>query len=496
MSTMLPAYARIFADYDRQRRLNLLRIITPFFYIVESLFLVSSFLLLLGGVVGGRLGSPQGFALIETTISSAVINVVYGLAWHAARRGQVGRASWLITFPTTLSFMISCVAQSARDGPSPLVLSLLAGFVVVIALAGALGGRGQLITITALSAIGAVGTMLVAAALHGDTLGSVQMAALAFFIVADLAEFAIFLAVQQSSRVSIAQLGELRLAVERAEQLDDLKNQFISSVNHELRNPIMGMLGHLDNLVNAPPTTPVERLRRNADRALQSAFRLRRLVDSILDARRMDQHAGEFDPAPVNVLDALHAAIQLIDPAEAKLVERDLHIAMPADLTIQGETIRLQQILTNLISNALKYSPLGSPVTILGQVMPEKTGETGKRSVAAQASARMMAEITVQDHGLGIPPDQAPLLFNKFVRLPRDLASTVVGNGLGLHLCKVLAEAMGGRIWVESSGLPNEGSTFHVLLPLASTADAYIASSPTAIVTAAAPTPYGVITNE
>ncbi len=77
---------------------------------------------------------------------------------------------------------------------------------------------------------------------------------------------------------------------------------------------------------------------------------------------------------------------------------------------------------------------------------------------------RDMIEIVVHDYGLGIPPDQIPLLFQRFVRLPRDLASKVVGNGLGLHLCKVLTEAMGGRIWVESQGIEGKGSTFHVRL--------------------------------
>lgn len=77
-----------------------------------------------------------------------------------------------------------------------------------------------------------------------------------------------------------------------------------------------------------------------------------------------------------------------------------------------------------------------------------------------------MVEITVRDYGLGIPPDQIPLLFHRFVRLPRDLASRVMGNGLGLYLCRSFAEAMGGHIWAESTGIEGEGTTFHLLLPL------------------------------
>ncbi len=77
-----------------------------------------------------------------------------------------------------------------------------------------------------------------------------------------------------------------------------------------------------------------------------------------------------------------------------------------------------------------------------------------------------MIDIIIRDHGFGIPPEQAPLLFQRFVRLPRDLASTVIGNGLGLYLCRELTEAMGGRIWVESTGVAGEGSTFILRLPL------------------------------
>jgi signal transduction histidine kinase len=77
-----------------------------------------------------------------------------------------------------------------------------------------------------------------------------------------------------------------------------------------------------------------------------------------------------------------------------------------------------------------------------------------------------MVEIAVRDAGLGIPPEQIPLLFHRFARLPRDLASPVAGSGLGLYLCRMLTESMGGTIRVESSGVAGEGSTFFVRLPL------------------------------
>jgi signal transduction histidine kinase len=97
------------------------------------------------------------------------------------------------------------------------------------------------------------------------------------------------------------------------------------------------------------------------------------------------------------------------------------------------------------------------------QPAPTRRRPWGER---AAPPPRQVAEITVRDHGLGIPSDQIPLLFKRFVRLPRDLASNVPGNGLGLYLCQMLAQAMGGSIRVESTGREGEGSAFHLQLPV------------------------------
>jgi signal transduction histidine kinase len=256
-------------------------------------------------------------------------------------------------------------------------------------------------------------------------------------------------------------LVDAQVASQRAQQLDDLKNQFISSVNHELRTPLMTMQAYIELLRarHEQIATPrrgvlIEEVGRTSDALVD-------LVQSILEVRRLDQETGDFPREAVAIQDALEKAIVLVNPREAEVQERALRVQIPHGLAIWGEPVRLQQILTNLLTNAVKYSPPGTDVEVSAQLT------SSKKRARRLGEGGPQVEIVVRDYGFGIPPNEAPLLFNRFVRLPRDLASKVVGSGLGLYLCRTLTEAMGGRIWVESTGIPGEGSAFHVVLPAA-----------------------------
>lgn len=253
-------------------------------------------------------------------------------------------------------------------------------------------------------------------------------------------------------------LAAMRLQYDLAQQIDELKDQFINSVNHELRNPIMAMMGYLDIIDLSLAQSKLEQVPGYVARAVGAGYRLRDLINSILDTSRQDRGARDFTPTAVDVRAALDAALILLNPQEAGTLARTLQIQIPPDTVIWGEPVRLQQILRNLLSNAVKYSPPGAPVVISAEVHPALT--KGRKQQQPE-----LVEIVVRDHGFGIPPDQIPLLFNRFVRLPRDLASKIIGNGLGLHLCLVLTEAMDGTIWVESQGIVGDGAAFHILLP-------------------------------
>nr|MBA3824073.1 ATP-binding protein [Ktedonobacterales bacterium] len=209
----------------------------------------------------------------------------------------------------------------------------------------------------------------------------------------------------------------------------------------------------------------LERLDMIVTEANQAGQDLRALLNSILETRRLDQGIENFTPQAVNVRDVIAVAVRLIDPREATMQDRELRIRVAPQYEIWGDPVHLQQIFTNLISNAVKYSPPDAPVEVTAAPTMALREVAGRRGRTETQSHRMM-EILVRDYGLGIPPEQAPLLFQRFARLPRDLASKVVGNGLGLYLCRALAEVMGGKIWVESAGVPGKGSTFFVHLPV------------------------------
>lgn len=277
--------------------------------------------------------------------------------------------------------------------------------------------------------------------------------------------FVVMLLVITRQVLILRDLVDVRGETARAQQLEGLKDQFITSVNHELRTPIMTMQGYIELLGELHDQIGSVKRAEMLDRAREANGALVHLVRGILDVRRIESETEEYDPQVVNVYTAAGTALALIEPLEDNLSQRTFLMQVPEDLLIWGEEVRLQQIIVNLIANAIKYSDPGTSITLEAQAVIEKGGRGGGWGKHASPH-RQMVEITVRDEGFGIPPEQLPLLFHRFVRLPRDLASNVRGTGLGLYLCRTFAEVMGGSIWAESSGVPGEGSTFHLRLPV------------------------------
>lgn len=243
---------------------------------------------------------------------------------------------------------------------------------------------------------------------------------------------------------------ELSQTYERLQEIDKLKDQFMVTASHELRTPLTAIQGYLELLAVYGQSTSPEQQQEFLEKAQRGSEELALLLNNVMDASRLEIDAG-IRPAhlqPVPALEAVQSVVSLLEP-QIRKEQRKVEISIPASLVVQADPGRFRQVLLNLGSNALKYSPEGSPITF------------SARPVNDGAPAIM---ISVSDRGNGIPPQEQELLFQRFARLERDLNSSTRGSGLGLYISRRLIEAMGGKIWVESSGIPGEGSCFSIQL--------------------------------
>lgn len=245
---------------------------------------------------------------------------------------------------------------------------------------------------------------------------------------------------------------ELRSAHERLQELDKLKDQFLLTASHELRTPLTAVQGYLELLVQFGHTVAVEQQREFLLKAQRSCEELMLLLNNVMDANRLEIDAG-IRPAHlqrVQVGEVIQSVIDLIEP-QLTHEQRKVELCIPTALAVQADPARLRQVLLNLSVNAIKYSPPTTPITFSARVVTDPAPGV---------------IVSVIDKGKGIAPQDQGRLFQRFVRLERDLNSIVRGSGLGLYICLRLVEAMGGKIWVESSGVPGEGSQFHIQLPM------------------------------
>jgi len=249
-----------------------------------------------------------------------------------------------------------------------------------------------------------------------------------------LARFASLL---ETARMTLA----LRAAYERQKELDVLKDQFIMTASHELRTPLTAVKGYIDLLAQYDASLSSETRASFIHRAQHGCDELVLMVENIMDASRVQVDTVNINLQPILLREPVEHVLEMLGVL-LKHGGRTVEVEVAANLVVEADAMRLRQVILNLVNNALKYSPAGTPLKI---------------SARRQGTEVVLA---VRDYGPGIPCAEQPHLFERFMRLERDMNSSVRGAGLGLYICKQLVEAMGGRIWVESSGQPGKGSTF------------------------------------
>ena len=242
---------------------------------------------------------------------------------------------------------------------------------------------------------------------------------------------------------------ELRIAYTKLSELDQLKDMFLTTASHELRTPLTVVQGYLEVLREMENASP-DMQRAFLDKACRACDELVLLQANIMDASRLKVDTASLHRARIALKEIATAVSELFEPWLAQ-GEQSIVIDIEANVAVWADETRLKQVLHNLLANAVRYSP----------------PQTSIRIAAVEEQEARMARLSVCDRGPGIPPDKQEAIFDKFVRLERDLNGAVRGSGLGLYITRQLVEAMQGTITVHSSGVKGEGATFSFTLPLA-----------------------------
>jgi two-component system phosphate regulon sensor histidine kinase PhoR len=226
-------------------------------------------------------------------------------------------------------------------------------------------------------------------------------------------------------------------------ELDEMKTDLISFVSHELKNPLSAMLAFI-NLMRGNAAANTEPLSRYVRHVQEQAANMQDLVQDYLNVARLE--AGRPLEVDWEELEDVRGYVTELIAAHAPSYEREIELQIPENLpAVWADRQQLRQILLNLVGNAVKYTPQGTPIT-----------------VQAEAREGCMC-FAVIDRGPGLDEASQEHLFEKFRRVRGASRERVPGTGIGLYLCKHLVEAHGGKIWVESR--PGEGATFRFTLP-------------------------------
>ena len=251
-----------------------------------------------------------------------------------------------------------------------------------------------------------------------------------------------------AARENARMYTELRQAYAKLSELDHLKDAFLTTAGHELRTPLTIVQGYLELLGEIEHLDPQTRTE-FVNKARRACDELVLLQANIMDASRIQFEAASIDCSAIPLKEICTTVVDLFEPIILQ-EQRQVTVDIPDSIIVWADDTRLKQVLRNLFANALRYSPRQTPICI---------------TAALEQKESPMVRVNVIDRGYGVPPNKQEAIFERFVRLERDMHGTTRGSGLGLAITRQLVEAMHGTINVESTGIMGEGSTFSFTLP-------------------------------
>lgn len=238
--------------------------------------------------------------------------------------------------------------------------------------------------------------------------------------------------------------AQLETANNRLHELDQMKSEFLSIASHQLRAPITAVRGYAANVNEGEYGKVPKHLKEPLETIQESARLMAQSIEDYLNISRIEQGRIKYETSDFDLADVAKKVVNELTPIALKK-KLKLSAVVPENLTISADIGKVKQVLTNLVDNAIKYTPEGSVTLSL-----EKKDA--------------VARLVIQDTGIGIAPEEMYQLFEKFKRARGANKVNTTGTGLGLYVAKQLVEGNGGKIWVESDGV-GKGSRFIVEFP-------------------------------
>ena len=256
----------------------------------------------------------------------------------------------------------------------------------------------------------------------------------------------------------------------RLEEINRFKSQFLANMSHELRTPLNAVLGFSEILRDCHFGPLTEKQARFVSNILVGGRHLLTLIDDILDMAKIEAGKMRLDLVSLELRDAITEVCGVMQ-LQAAVKRQTIQTQVAPDVGgCVADRQRLHQILLNLLSNAIKFTPDGGQITVSARRVHSSQFTVDRPEEADREPHRDFVEISVDDTGIGISPDDLPRLFQEFEQLEPFSTKRHQGSGLGLALCQRLVELHGGRIWASSEG-EGRGSTFTFTIPCAAPGD-------------------------
>jgi signal transduction histidine kinase len=249
----------------------------------------------------------------------------------------------------------------------------------------------------------------------------------------------------------------------RLKELDELKSDFISLVSHELRTPLSIMREAVSLLKDEVLGKVGDKQREFLTILSQEVERMILFVNELLDLSRLEAGRLPIEKIPIDIRELIDGNLKKIQPL---MLEKriDTEVTFAPDLPrVVVDGLRVDQVLTNLIDNAIKFTPEGGKISIAADISRDREGEVGRQGRGIKGRKKFV-KVTVCDNGEGIKEEERRYIFDKFYQARTGKGATVRGSGLGLSIAKRIVEAHEGRIWFTSE--VGQGTSFYFTLPV------------------------------